>query len=153
MFFSVLVCKAMALRIPINHIWGSTWVSHQPGVCSHPHSLWGFLGPLFLNIQWPPSHQACAKTCWPDTLPVQMPSLSIHLYHQALDGVSPKLILWRSVGGFSGQHPNLKNINQSKDEQYNEYYMPTTSILPLTFYCSCHKAIHLSNHPLLRVNF
>lgn len=46
-FFSVLICTAMAFRIPINHVLGLTWIFHQPRVCSHPRSLWGFLGAPF----------------------------------------------------------------------------------------------------------
>lgn len=132
-FFPVLICTAMAFRIPINYVLRLTWIFHQPGVCSHPHSLWGLLGAPF--PKYTKATQSPGMTWY--SFPIQMPYRSIHLYHQALDGISPKLIIWRSVCGFFGQHFNLKNVNQSKDEQYNEYYMPTTSILPLTFYCSC----------------
>lgn len=115
---------------PISHEFALTYVLSG-----------AFSGSLFLNIQWPPSHQACAKSCWPDTFPIQMPSLPIHRHHQALDGISPKLIIWRSVGGllvgfFLANILIWKLYIRAKmKEPYNEYCMPTTSILPLTQIC------------------
>lgn len=66
--FSTLICEAMALRIPINQVLSSTWIFYQPRVCSHQLSLWGLPGVAFINVQWPPSHQASTESCWPYTL-------------------------------------------------------------------------------------
>lgn len=64
-FFFMLICIAILICSEFQLIM--FWVQHGYFISQEfalTHVLSGaFLGALFLYIQWPPSHRACAKTC------------------------------------------------------------------------------------------
>lgn len=150
--FSMLIRKSMALRIPINQVWSSTWIFFQPGVCSHLLSLWGLLGVTFLNIQWPPSHQACAKTCWPYTLfPEDRRGFFLLISTIKPWVASASNSSSGEVGNFFPQYSNLKNVNRSNVERilwwilYACHFDSTTNtLLFLLDHKSTHQSIHLT---------
>lgn len=63
--FFMLICIAILICSEFQLIM--FWVQHGYFISQEfalTHVLSGaFLGALFLYIQWPPSHRACAKTC------------------------------------------------------------------------------------------
>lgn len=111
--FSMLICESVVSRMPMNPILDSMWILSQPGVYSHLLSLWGLLGVPFLSVLWPPNHQAYAQDLLTRPSFPRTDAIS-------LDGIKPCMASPQRNHlevCFSGQHSNLKNVNQSKDER------------------------------------
>lgn len=116
--FSLLLCELMALRISINQVW----VQHGYFISQEfalTYFLWAFLRVPFLSTQWSPRHQACAQTCWPNTLFHRTDAVS--LYPSQTSGLRWHRLqinhLEKCERCFFLQHSNLKNVNQSTVER------------------------------------